>query len=54
MSCTKILKHRQLNAWRTEINTCTENLFQNEHFLNGSQSQKLQETRNKKNRIKEN
>ena len=40
-SCAKISRHRQLNAWRMEITTCTGNFFlQNNIFSNRSQRQK--------------
>ena len=42
MSCTKISRYRQLNAWRMKITTCTGNFFlQNNIFSNGSKHQKI-------------
>ena len=45
MSCTKISRHRQLNAWRMEITTCTTNFFRQNNIKNGSQRQKIVRTR---------
>ena len=33
MSCTKISRHQQLNAWKMEITTCTGNFFIKTTFL---------------------
>ena len=55
MSCTKISRHRQLNALRMEITTCTRNFFlQNNFFEMDPRAKKLQELGNKQNKIKEN
>ena len=55
MSCTKISRHRQLKDWRMEITTCTGNFFmENNNFKMDSSAGKLQESKNKQNKIKEN
>ena len=55
MSYSKISQHRQLNFWRMKINTCTGKFQSKTTILTIDPSaRKLQETRNKQNRIKEN
>ena len=50
----KISKRHQLNAWRTEVTTCTENFFmQNNIFKMDPSARKLQESGNKQNKMKE-
>ena len=54
MSCSKISRHRQLNAWRMKITTCTGNFFmQNNIFKMDPSARILQEPGNKQHKIKE-
>ena len=50
----KISRHLQLNAWRTEITTCTGNFFcKTKFFKMDPSATKLQESGNKQNKTKQ-
>ena len=52
MTCSKISRHRQLNAWRMKITMCRGNFFMQNNIFK-MDPRKLQEPGNKQNKIKE-